>query len=550
MSRRIYFSVLGILVWSAISCLSLCAQVSDPPPDESIPAPKSDIVAPATSSPLQVSPLAMALGLYRSGKLEAAAEGYKSILHDDPRSAPAYVGLARVYLKQKRVAEASTAAAKAVEMAPRMSSGHVAMGEVYFRQAKIEEAEKEFLGEVKRGTREARAYLGLARIYSAMSLYEQAKKVIDRAYELDPKDPDIRKGWMETLGLAEKIKALSDYLRDETNDDKEERANLERWLKILEDRAKQPNRSCRLQNKVDSTSMNLVPLMYSPYRTTGSGLVVKLNGASALLLLDTGASGILVDRKVAEKAGIKRVAEAEISGIGDKASMSGYVGFADSIRIGELEFRGCYVEVADKKFENGDDGLIGADVFSQYLVDIEFLDGKLKLNTLPERPGQPGQQPESDSEKGEAPRFLDQYVSPEMKAYTPILHIGHNLLIPTRVNDSAPVLFLIDSGGFDDVISPTFANNLTNVEGDAHTIVKGLNGSVNKVYRADSVKLQFSRFLHERQRLVSFDTSQLSNDSGIEISGILGFAMLRLLELKIDYRDGLVDFKFDPNRWH
>jgi len=28
----------------------------------------------------------------------------------------------------------------------------------------------------------------------------------------------------------------------------------------------------------------------------------------------------------------------------------------------------------------------------------------------------------------------------------------------------------------------------------------------------------------------------------------LGFAMLRLLDIKIDYRDGLVEFTYDPNR--
>jgi hypothetical protein len=37
---------------------------------------------------------------------------------------------------------------------------------------------------------------------------------------------------------------------------------------------------------------------------------------------------------------------------------------------------------------------------------------------------------------------------------------------------------------------------------------------------------------------------------GTEISGALGFATLNLLELKIDYRDGLVDLSYDPNRRH
>ena len=548
MPQRIYLCILGSLACCVASYFSLCAQ--QPLPSAPVAAPKPDTVAPATPGPIRTSPLAKALELYRSGKLEAAEEGYKVILQDDPRSAPAYAGLARIYLKQKRVAEASTAAAKSVELAPRMSVGHVALGEVYFRQARIEEAEKEFVGEANRGTRDARAYLGLTRLYAAMSLYARAKKMIDRAYEMDPKDPDIRKEWLATLSSTEKIKALQVYLKEETNDEAEKRKDLGHWLTILQDRAHQPNRSCRLRAKIKSTAMNLVPLKISPYHTRGSGLAVRLNGASAMLLLDTGASGIVVDRKVAEKAGIKRIVESDMRGIGDRGSANGYVGLADSVRIGDLEFEGCYVDVIDKRSVNGEDGLIGADMFGQYLVDLDFLGEKLRLSELPPRPGQSTEEPESDSAEAEAPHFYDQYIAPEMKSYTPILRFGHDLLIPTRVNNSTPVFFLIDSGGFDDMISSAFAHDVTKVEGDADTTVTGINGAVNKVYRADMVNLQFSHFQHNRQGLVSFDTSQISNGAGIEVSGILGYAMLRLLELKIDYRDGLVDFQFDPNRWH
>ena len=50
--------------------------------------------------------------------------------------------------------------------------------------------------------------------------------------------------------------------------------------------------------------------------------------------------------------------------------------------------------------------------------------------------------------------------------------------------------------------------------------------------------------------MVAFDTSKISNDAGAKVSGMLGFAMLFQMNLKIDYRDGLVDFEYDPNRFH
>ena len=71
-----------------------------------------------------------------------------------------------------------------------------------------------------------------------------------------------------------------------------------------------------------------------------------------------------------------------------------------------------------------------------------------------------------------------------------------------------------------------------------------------KLYTADKVKIRFSRFEQDRNDLIAFDLSGISNSAETEVSGTLGFAMLRMLDIKIDYRDGLVDFTFDKNRFH
>jgi hypothetical protein len=73
---------------------------------------------------------------------------------------------------------------------------------------------------------------------------------------------------------------------------------------------------------------------------------------------------------------------------------------------------------------------------------------------------------------------------------------------------------------------------------------------VNNVFTADKLTLTFSHFKQPAQDIVAFDTSGPSNSTGIEVSGMLGFAMLYQMQLKIDYRDNLVDFVYDPNRFH
>ena len=49
--------------------------------------------------------------------------------------------------------------------------------------------------------------------------------------------------------------------------------------------------------------------------------------------------------------------------------------------------------------------------------------------------------------------------------------------------------------------------------------------------------------------MVAFDFTRISDNIGTEISGTLGFTLLRFLDIKIDYRDGLVDFEYDTKRW-
>jgi hypothetical protein len=147
-------------------------------------------------------------------------------------------------------------------------------------------------------------------------------------------------------------------------------------------------------------------------------------------------------------------------------------------------------------------------------------------------------------------RFRDGFIPPELKTFTPIYRFGHQLLIPTRINDLPWKLFPIDTGAFTDTISPEAAREVTKVRSDSDYKMKGLNGLVSNVFTADELTLTFSYFKQPAKDVVGFDTSGISDSTGTEVSGTLGFAMLYQMQLKIDYCDGLVDFVFDPNRFH
>jgi tetratricopeptide (TPR) repeat protein len=553
------FVTVGLLLTTAFASGQEAEEVPTPAP--------TTVVLPSDAPALA---FAEAAAFYYQGDFKAAIQKYQKILTDKPNSSEAYAGLTRVYLKQKNVEQANETILKGVQVAD-SPVVRVALGEVYFRQGKISEAEREWVNVINSGHADARAYLGLVRVDRAMSLYKKAKDRVDKAHQLDPADPDIQRYWSDTLSVSERIKNLEEYLANVNNDDPKTREHLQHYLEYLKARQQGPPRSCKLISKVTSTESKLVPLTRDAQHMRGLGLSVSINGTKANLLLDTGASGLVVDRGIAEKSGLTKLSETSIWGIGDQGGNTGWIGLASSIKVGELEFQDCPVAVMDKRSVVEENGLIGADVFEHFLVDINIPDRKLRLSELPKRPGETtqviklktdkddasGQQAENNganlNSKSAPPNAagpFDAYVGPEMSSYTKIFRFGHQLLIATRIGNAPPKLFVIDTGAFTNMIDPQAAREVTKVHGDDYMKVKGLSGSVKNVYSADKAVLTFGHLRQENQDLVSFDMTPLSEGVGTQISGALGFTTLYLLDIRIDYRDGLVDLSYDPNRLH
>jgi predicted aspartyl protease/Tfp pilus assembly protein PilF len=572
----------------------LCTAQSPPTPATTSPtavgAHPAPSTAPAPATALPANTLGEARTFYRKGNFAAAIPKYQEYLKDHPGLPDGYTGLVRVYLKQKNVDLAAQTAEQGLAHSD-SARMHTAHAEVLFRQGKIPEAEAEWVKVINSGYPEAHAYLGVARVRNALANYKSAKTLLDRAHELAPDDPDIAEEWIDTLSRAERISYLEKSLAGDNNWDADERSDIMNYLQYLKERARQKNSSpCRLVSKIDSTETPLVRLLSDPQHLRGYGLNVGLNGHKSSLLLDTGANGILVRRAVAERAGVAKISETKVWGIGNKGRRNAFVGVVHSIKVGELEFQDCPIEVIDSRSVADEDGLIGADVFESFLVDIDFPNEKLKLSQLPVRPGESQKEVALKSEdddssdddsadndtanNGSAEKKIDSksapanssaakpgasqpasagpfdsYTAPEMKSYTRVFLFGHDLLIPTSIGKVPQKFFLLDTGSLTNFISPQAAGEVTKVHDDSDTIVKGISGKVDKVYSANKAVLTFGRLRQENQDITAFDTKPISDSVGTEVSGFLGFTTLRMLDIKIDYRDALVDFQYDAKRF-
>jgi tetratricopeptide (TPR) repeat protein len=515
--------------------------------------------------------------LFRAGKFAEAETSYQAILQKDTKLVPAQVGLVRSMLKQQRIDESLDAVNKALAVTPDSAALLAVKGDVQFRRGEMPAAETSYLRAKAIDPKEVRTYLGLARLYSSYSLYRKAYDLLQTAHTVAPTDVEVQRAWLRMLPRKERLGALETYLAGPHPDDPEETQWMHEYLDFLKATADKPVHACRLVSKVEQTETKL-EVMYGSdgHRMRGIGLSVNLNDRHARLLLDTGAGGIMVSRKVAEKAGLTRISAEHYGGIGDKGLQTGYTAVADHIRVGELEFQDCVVSVSEKRLVADEDGLIGADVFGAYLVDIDLPGMKLKLSPLPKRPEdavapkslnsegeeqanaeqkeesaseQDSKQPKAATPESKTARRLpkDRYIAPEMANWTKVFRFGHIMLVPTFVNDSPAMLFGLDTGAFANLLSLREGRQLGKVYSEDRLRVHGLNGEVNKVYSAKAT-LRFAHLQQPSMDVVTFDLSPESRRLGTEVSGFLGFAMLRVLEVKLDYRDGLVDFEYDPKR--
>jgi len=492
------------------------------------------------------------LKLFREEKFSAAATDFETAANTETAAllrSHAYAWLARAELHLHNLPAAESAAERALENTRDASNAQTAMAEVYFREGRIAEAQQILQPLVKSQAAGSRTFFALAKIYLATGNYKAAKALLEAAHKMDPKDPDVKEGRVWSLTREERLQELKKRMEDGNFEEQEEKAPLTDMIAVLEDRQEHQNRTCKLVSNVTKTEIKLSPLPYDAKHIRGYSLSVKVNGALASLVLDSGAGGILVSSKIAEKAGLSKIADSLVHGVGDAGPAKGYPAFVEKLKIGDLEFENCYVQVIDNRKALEDDGLIGTNVFENYLIDLDFPEGKLRLSQLPSYPNELRAQPSLNSEPNSTSHLHNNWTPPEFADFEKVYRFGHMLLLPVGLNKAPAQLFLLDTGAFDNSVSPAAAKEASKISRDSDIRVKGLIEEVTTGFTSGNMLLTFGHF-QQRGDLVALDMSRISNSVGTEVSGTLGLAMLEHFEIKLDYRDNLVQFRYEVNRIH
>lgn len=486
------------------------------------------ILSAATSS---ASPNEDAIAAYKDADYLRAIPLLQAAVASTPKDPLLNAALLSALVYEGRVDEASDAAENAAAAFPQSPEVVAARGEFAFYMGDMPEAERLFKQAVVLKEATARAVFGLYRLYHAASLYRSARLYCLRAHEIDPHDALITLAYIRYLVSTKRQEILPPFIASHP-------WLLERFEKEQESRDEVKNeingrKVFEPQDPPKETTLQLVNLLDDPRRVRGVGIAVSINGGHPLkLLLDTGASGILVKQEAIDRAGLEHLGSFQASGIGDKGARASFVSIADTCSIGGLNYKTCVLSAVEGKgrIAGYEDGLIGADVFSDYVIEIDFQKHLLHLTPQPDRPP--------------SPQGYDRVVPPDETSFTKVFRFGHHLLVPTNLNGKSWGLFLIDTGSALSSVDSTFARLSTKIYGNEYMHVRGLSGSVNNVFEADKAELQFSRYKQRNLGLTAFNLNNANEHQEYRMSGILGLPVLAMFRLTIDYRNGLVNFDY------
>jgi len=471
------------------------------------------------------------LTVYKSGDYERAIPLLQAAASKTPNDPLIRAALLSSLVYQGRVDEAADAAAGDERDFPKSPEVIAARGEFAFYMGDVYTAEKLFNTAIKMKPETPRAVFGLYRLYRAASMYRTARMRCLLAHQIDPDDALITRAFIRYL-TPEKRNEMFDAFA-ESHPWFYQHLERDRETDVEVKHEVSGRRFFELVGERKEITVPLTPLLPTPNHETGFLVALRLeNGHTLRMQLDTGASGILVRQNAVDKAELAHLGSSEEWGIGDAGTRKTFMAIAGTCEIGGLTFKTCPIEATEgkKRVAGDEDGLLGTDIFSGYLVEIDFQ--KSKLHLIPQPPREPNAQ------------GYDREIPPEEKGFTPVYRFGHQLMVPTALNAKIPGLFLIDTGATMSTVDPTFARLATKIHGDAFTRVRGVSGEVKNVFQVDDAIIQFGGFRQRNIGLMSFNLNNSPEHEEVRMDGILGFAVLRMFRLTLDYRNGLVNFEY------
>lgn len=453
---------------------------------------------------------------YNDGDYATAEQLYTQALAQDPTNTMLGAALVRTLLHEQKQAEAAQRVQAMLASNPRSAAALTAKADVELRQGLPWQAMQSLHQAQEADPCDARLHLIRSRALRIDSMYASERAELQKAYDIDPTDPDIQNAWHSIVSSAEEIEGTEQWLAAMTDLDAATRQKAEQTVHDLLPLLSENSQTCKVLPSTPAATLALLPSKQDGKTIDAFRIDVQLPKTAVKLVVDSAASGLYITRALAEENGLH-------PGDGDP---QGTVR-VESVHVGPLEFRNCLVGVSDTPFPDKGDGFIGTDLFSSYLIEIDPRAERMTLAPLPAlRSVVPGDRP----------------TLRELAAFTPVYHRRQYLLVPVTLNNKVRELFVLDTGMRFSTMTPEIAHAISNMKVNFTNTLQTVAGPAAQIYR-DSFDFQFANLaLNHQNHILEFDPAAINHNAGFEVGGLLGFDMLHLFTLTLDYRDGLVAF--------
>lgn len=465
----------------------------------------------------------------REGNFNQAEAIYRSLLQDKQEDNQARLGLSFTLLKQNKLVESYEHASQVIATDSLNGRAFGLMGTALLRGGEFRTSYESLMTAIKFDNKDHLALAGLAELQYFEHQTKTAYDVLQRAIQLDPREPDYYISMARICSrlelYSEAADAYQNFLSVAPKTDEERRARIRGLIDFY-----------RYLGTTKLHRQSGPEVVTVPFELHGNRpfIQVKINNKQTLrFVIDTGASLSVISDRAAQQLGIKPVARGgHARAVGGNGSFSIVYGVLDSVGFGEakVELVPAYIRTVhtatDTPIEQQADGYIGLSVLSNYAVTIDYKAKKLILDrseikeiTPPTDPLRPTQ----DS------------INIPLRTTSGGLASAEGLL----EGYEKPFNFIIDTGASTTVISKAavkrFSLENLKIKNSVFRVV-GAAGIEDNVEAIGFETLTVNGLRQRNARALILNLDPVNETSGFEQHGIIGGDFLRHFRVQLDLR--------------
>ena len=383
-------------------------------------------------------------------------------------------------------------------------------GEIEFRKGNFVDAEASYRDALKMDSKNARAHFGLGKLAMAKVKPKSALQEINKAIELDAKEPLYRLYASEAAGMDKKYD--------------EQRRHLEEYLKLNpkdEDRLTEAKAGLEMLKAFGSEE---VAVVHAPEKPAPIHFRKVLNLIFTELMIegkgpynfaiDTGATQTVISEKLASQIGLQSITSTVVFGIGGAGKVDTKIYKVKELSIGGIKVNNVPVGTFnDPVISQLADGILGSSIFSDFIIAVDYRNDQMELTR--KRPA-----------------------ATTGTETVPVWYFSNLLLMPMEVNGKHGN-FIVDTGAVTTVLSHSMAAQLGVNESTPGAKVDmgiaGVGGFEGVVLKIPNVTFKTPKNSEVFPQVVAIDLKQISKMIGTEVSGVVGFDFLSDYKVTLDY---------------